>query len=38
VRLSVEGGQLRLDQPGLGRLATVDLSTLAVRSFRVPTA
>jgi hypothetical protein len=27
---------LHLSQPGLGRLATVDLSTLAVRSFRPP--
>ncbi len=36
VRLSVAGGLLRLSQPGLGRLATVDLTTLAVRSFRRP--
>jgi hypothetical protein len=36
VRLSVAGGVLQLNQPGLGRLATVDLSTLAVRSFRSP--
>jgi hypothetical protein len=36
VRLGVGGGMLHLSQPGLGRLATVDLSTLAVRSFRLP--
>jgi hypothetical protein len=36
VRLSVAGGMLRLSQPGVGRLATVDLSTLVVRSFRPP--
>lgn len=38
VRLGIAGGQLRLDQPGLGRLATVDLSTLVVRSIRAPVA
>jgi hypothetical protein len=36
VRLDVRGGMLDLAQPGHGRLATVDLSTLAVRSFRPP--
>lgn len=36
VRLGVGGGVLNLSQRGLGRLATVDLSTLAVRSFRQP--
>ncbi len=36
VRLGVGGGMLHLRQPGLGRLAIVDLSTLRVHSFRRP--
>jgi hypothetical protein len=36
VRLGIGGGMLHLSQPGLGRLATVDLSTLTVHSFRPP--
>ena len=40
VRLGVspDGRTLMLHQPGLGRLASVDLSSLVVRSFRPPSA
>jgi len=36
VRLSVGAGMLHLRQPGLGRLALIDLSTLKVHAFRPP--
>lgn len=38
VRLTVAGGVLRLRQPGVGRLASVDLRGLTVRAFRAPVA
>jgi hypothetical protein len=39
VRLQVgkDGGTLYLREPGLGRLATVDLRSLVVRSLKTPT-
>ena len=36
VRLSVSGGMLRLRQPGVGTLASVELGNLRVRSYRPP--
>jgi hypothetical protein len=38
LRVSRDGRMLTLQQPGLGRLASIDLRSLVVRSFRLPVA